>query len=125
MIEADPTEEVAYQFVPTNANDSGLTLQPVRPKAKLDGWVAWNKAMHMFMKIYYMKYPNRCMELLQYINMLNNLSDKFPFHQVYAYDKEFRAKLEWYPAKPWNVIDQQLWSTTLHGIHTLPHRQWK
>ena len=122
LIESDPTEEVAYQFLPTNANDSGLTLQPMRPKAKLDGWVAWNKAMCMFMEIYCMKYPNRCMELLQYIGMLNNLSDKFPFHQVYAYDKELRAELEWYPAKPWNKIDQQLWSTTPHGNHTLPHQ---
>ena len=47
LIEADPTEEVAYQFVPNNTSDSGLTLQPVKPKAKLDGWVAWNKAMHI------------------------------------------------------------------------------
>ena len=64
LIESDPTEEVVYHFVPTNTNDSGLTLQPVRPKVKLDGWVAWNKAMHMFMEIYCMKYPNHCMELL-------------------------------------------------------------
>ena len=74
----------------------------------------------MFMEIYCMKYSNRCMELLQYVGMLNNLSDKFPFYQVYTYDKEFQAEFEWYPTKPWNVIDQQLWSTTLHGIHTLP-----
>ena len=96
---------MAYQFVSTYANDSGLTLQPVRPTAKLDGWVACNKAMRMFMEIYCMKYPNHCMELLQYIGMLNNLSDKFPFHQVYTYDKEFRAELEWCPTKPWNLID--------------------
>ena len=69
-----------------------------------------------------MKYPYSCMQLSQYVGLLNNLSDKFPFHQVYACDKEFRAELEWYPEKTWNVIDQQLWSTTLHGIHTLPHQ---
>ena len=61
-------------------------------------------------------------KLLQYVGLLNNLSDKFPFHLVYAYNKEFRVQLEWYPEKPWNVIDQQLLSTTLHGIHTLPHQ---
>ena len=94
LIEADPTEEVTYQFVPTNTNNTGLTLAPVKPKAKLDGWVAWNKVMRMFMEIYCMKYPNHCMQLLQYVGLLNNLSDKFPFHQVYAYDKEFRAELE-------------------------------
>ena len=29
---------------------------------------------------------------------------------------------QWAPDTPWNVIDQQLWATTLHGIHTLPHQ---
>ena len=80
LIEADPTEEVTYQFVPTNTNTAGLTFAPVKPKAKLDGLVAWNKAMRMFMEIYCMKYPNHCMQLLQYVGLLNNLSDKFPFH---------------------------------------------
>ena len=61
LIEADPTEEVTYQFVLTNTNNTGLTLTPVKTKAKLDGWVAWNKVMRMFMEIYCMKYPNHCM----------------------------------------------------------------
>ena len=50
------------------------------------------------------------MPLLQNSGLLNNLSSKFPFEQVYAYDKEFRADLQWNPDKPWNVIDTQLWS---------------
>ena len=107
LIEADPKEEVTYHFVPstsTNSTSLPITLQPVKPKVKIDGWVTWNKAMHMFIEIYCMKYPGRCMQLLQYTGLLNNLSDKFPFHQVYAYDKEFRAELEWAPDTPWNVI---------------------
>ena len=71
---------------------------------------------------YCMKYPNRYMPLLQYSGLLNNLSNKFPFDQVYAYDKEFRADLQWNQDKPWNVIDNQLWSMCLHGNHTLPHQ---
>ena len=125
LIEADPKEEVTYHFIPltsTNSTSLPITLQPVKPKVKIDGWVTWNKAMHMFIEIYCMKYLGRCMQLLQYTGLLNNLSDKFPFHQVYAYDKEFRAELEWAQDTPWNVIDQQLWATTLHGIHTLPHQ---
>ena len=125
LIEADPKEEVTYHFVPstsTNSTSLPITLQPVKPKVKIDGWVAWNKAMRMFIEVYCMKYPGRCMQLLQYTGLLNNLSDKFPFNQVYAYDKEFRAELEWALDTSWNVIDQQLWATTLHGIHTLPHQ---
>ena len=125
LIKSDPKEEIAYQFVPasnTNSTSLPVTLEPVKPKVKIDGWVTWNKAMCMFIEIYCMKYPEHCMQLLQYTGLLNNLSDKFPFHQVYAYDKEFRAELEWAPDTPWNIIDSQLWETTLHGIHTLPHQ---
>ena len=125
LIKADPKEEVTYHFMPstsTNSTSSPITLQPVKPKVKIDGWVTWNKAMRMLIEIYCMKYPGHCMQLLQYTGLLYNLSDKFPFHQVYAYDKEFRAELEWAPDTPWNIIDQQLWVTTLHGIHTLPHQ---
>ena len=76
----------------------------------------------MFTEIYCMKYPDRSIKLLQYSGHLNNLVGKFPFDQVYAYDKEFRADLEWFPDKPWDQIDQQLWSLTLHGIYTMPHQ---
>ena len=125
LIEANPREEVSYQFVPNTSSNSAsvpVTLEQVKPKVKIDGWVSWNKAMRMFIEIYCMKYPERCMQLLQYSGLLNNLSDKFPFYQVYAYDKEFRAEMEWAPDTPWNIIDSQLWATTLHGIHTLPHQ---
>ena len=69
-----------------------------------------------------MKYPDRSIKLLQYSGRLNNPAGKFPFDHVYAYDKEFRADLESFPDKPWDQIDQQLWSLTLHGIHTMPHQ---
>ena len=106
LIESDPTEEIVYQFVasPNNA----VTLKPAKPKCKLDGWVAWNKAFCMFTEIYCMKYPDRSIKLLQYSGCLNNLAGKFPFDQVCAYDKEFRVDLEWFPDKPWDQIDQQL-----------------
>ena len=106
LIESDPTEEIVYQFVasPNNA----VTLKPAKPKCKLDGWVAWNKAFCMFTEIYCMKYPDRSIKLLQYSGRLNNLAGKFPFDQVCAYDKEFRVDLEWFPDKPWDQIDQQL-----------------
>ena len=120
LIESDPTEEIVYQFVASSNN--AVALKPAKPKSKLDGWAAWNKAFCMFTEIYCMKYPDRSIKLLQYSGRLNNLVGKFPFDQVYAYDKEFRADLECFPDKPWDQIDQQLWSLTLHGIHTMPHQ---
>ena len=114
LIESDPTEEIVYQFVasPNNA----VTLKPAKAKCKLDGWAAWNKAFCMFTEIYCMKYPDRSIKLLQYSGRLNNLAGKFPFDQVYAYDKEFRADLEWFPDKPWDqrpavVVPYSPWHT--------------
>ena len=73
----------------------------------------------MFTEIYCLKYPNKCMQLLQYSGLLNNLVGKFPFSQVYMYDKEFCLELQQLPSTPWNVIDTQLWSKCLHGINTM------
>ena len=120
LIGSDPTEEIVYQFVASS--NSTVALKIAKPKSKLDGWAAWNKAFRMFTEIYCMKYPDRSIKLLQYSGRLNNLAGKFPFDQVYAYDKDFQANLEWFPNKPWDQIDQQLWSLTLHGIHTMPHQ---
>ena len=121
LVHPEQFDDDTYEFV-CSGNNNTLSLCKPKPKNKIDGWITWNRALRAFTEIYCMKYPNRCMPLLQYSGLLNNLSSKFPFDQVYAYDKEFRADLQWNPDKPWNVIDNQLWSMCLHGIHTLPHQ---
>ena len=73
----------------------------------------------MFTEIYCLKNPHKCMELLQYSSILNNLSGKFPFSQVYMYDKKFRLELQQVLSIPWNIIDMQLWSPCLHGVNML------
>ena len=122
LIESDPTEETPYQFVQSTTNPGTLTLAQAKSSCKIDGWVSWNKALQIFTEIYCMKYPNKCMQLLQYSGILNNLSSWFPFDQVYRYDKEFRAELDWHPNKDWHIINTQLWSMALHGVHTLPNQ---
>ena len=122
LIESDPTKETPYQFVQSTTNPGTLTLAQAKSSSKIDGWVCWNKVLRIFTEIYCMKYPNKCMQLLQYSGILNNLSSRFPFDQVYRYDKEFRANLDWYPNKDWNIIDTQLWSMALHGVNTLPNQ---
>ena len=90
---------------------------------KVDGWAMWNKAFRVFTEIYSLKYPAKCIELVQYSGILNNLAGKFPFTQVYNYDKEFRQELEEDLQLPWNKINQQIWAVTLHGIHTINQTQ--
>ena len=87
LIESDPTEETPYQFVQSTTNPGTLTLAQAKSSSKIDSWVSWNKALQIFTEIYCMKYPNKCMQLLQYSGILNNLSSQFPFDQVYRYDK--------------------------------------
>ena len=122
LIESDPTGETPYQFVQSTTNPGTLTLAQAKSSSKIDGWVTWNKALRIFTEIYCMKYPNKCMQLLQYSSILNNMSSRFPFDQVYRYDEEFRADLDWYPNKEWSIIDTQLWSMALHGVNTLPNQ---
>ena len=56
---------------------------------KVDGWATWNKVFRVFTEIYCLKYPTKCIDLVQYSGILNNLAGKFPFAQVYNYNKEF------------------------------------
>ena len=65
LIESDPTEETPYQFVQSTTNPGTLTLAKAKTSSKIDGWVSWNKALRIFTEIYCMKYPNKCMQLLQ------------------------------------------------------------
>ena len=116
MLEKDHFAEQPLQFVNKNGK---VTLSTAPSSVKIETWALWNKAFRMFTEIYCLKYPNKCMELLQYSGLLNNLAGKFPFSQVYMYDKEFCLELQQLPSTPWNVIDTQLWSQCLHGINTM------
>ena len=100
-------------------NTNGLLSFKKAKVNKVDGWALWNKAFRVFTEIYCLKYPAKCIDLVQYSGILNNLAGKFPFAQVYNYDKEFRQELEEEPQLQWNKIDQQIWAVTLHGIHTI------
>ena len=71
--------------------------------------------MHMFTEIYCMKYLEHCMQLLQYTGLLKNLSDKFPFYQVYADDKEFRSIIEFPYGKNLQVTQGECDTTPLFG----------
>ena len=56
---------------------------------KVDGWAMWNKAFRVFIEIYCLKFPARCINIIQYSGILNNLAGKFPFAKVYNYDRQF------------------------------------
>ena len=55
--------------------------------------------MRIYAEIYSCKRPLECVHLLQYIGLLNELSSRFSFNQVYAYDKKFRYARQKDPTK--------------------------
>ena len=120
LLDKDVSAEQPLQFVTKNGK---LVLVKAPVGNKIDSWGKWNKAFRFFTEIYAIKYPFKCMQLVQYAGLLNNLAGKFPFYQVYNYDKEFQRELEQVPGLQWNNIDQQLWSTCLHGVNIMSQNQ--
>ena len=107
----------ANTYFVMQSNNGLLTFKKTKIN-KVDGWAMWNKVFCIFTEIYCLKFPSKCINLVQYIGILNNLIGKFPFVQVYNNDKDFRQQMEEQPDMPWHKIDQQLWSMSLHGINT-------
>ena len=106
----------------TQSNNGLLTFKKTKTN-KVDGWAMWNKAFSIFIEIYCLKFLSKCINLVQYSGILNNLAKKFPFAQVYSYDKDFRQQMQEQPEMPWQKIAQQLWLTSLHGINTINQTQ--
>ena len=61
------------------SNNGLLTFKKTKTN-KVDGWAMWNKVFHIFIEIYCLKFPSKCINLVQYLGILNNLAGKFPFH---------------------------------------------
>ena len=106
LIEQDPMEDKPYTLIDDVRGKLNFTKQ--RTKVKVESWVVWNRAMRIFAEIYSCKKPLECIYLLQYIGLLNELSSRFSFGQVYAYDKKFRYAKQKDPTKVWYLLDQQL-----------------
>ena len=62
----------------TQSNNGLLTFKKTKTN-KVDGLAMWNKAFSIFIEIYCLKFPSKCINLVQYSGILNNLAKKFPF----------------------------------------------
>ena len=106
LIKQDPTEDKPYALIDDVKGRLNFTKQ--RTKVKIESWVMWNRAMRIFAEIYACKKPLECIYLLQYIGLLSELSSRFSFGPVYAYDKKFWYANQKDPTKVWYLLDQQL-----------------
>ena len=110
----NPDEEEEFDLIP----DRSTNKIPIRLTTKhhnINTFSAWNKAFRVLTELLAFKWPNLCLPLVQYSHLINEQAGKFPFTQVYAYDKCFRHQVVADLLTPWNQIDNQLWSRELHG----------
>ena len=113
---SNPDEEEQFDFFPDHVNQR-ISFKLTNKHAQINSFNAWNKAFRVLIELMEAKWNNLCLPMVQYKHIINEQAGKFPFQQVYAYDKHFHWQLAGDPSIPWNQIDNQLWSRELHGVH--------
>ena len=94
---------------------NSITFKVSNKYVNITSFALWNKAFRILIELTACKWPHLCLPMVQYSHFINKQSGKFPFQQVYAYDKKFHHQMSTNPAILWNQIDNQLWSRELHG----------
>ena len=112
----NPDEEEEFDLIP-DRNTNKIAIRLTTKHHNINTFSPWNKAFRVLTELLAIKWPNLCLPLVQYSHLINEQAGKFPFSQVYAYDKHFRHQVAADLLTPWNQIDKQLWSRELHGQH--------
>lgn len=68
----------------------------------------WTSAFHTFMSVYVELHPDDVQDLLAYMELIRSAARDHPVAWR-TYDEEFRTKKAADPARPWGMIDSQLW----------------
>ena len=111
-----PHEEEEYDLFLDKVSNK-ISFRPTTKHHTINMFAAWNRALRVLTKLLAIKWPHLCLQLVQYTHLINKQAGKFPFSQVYAYDKRFWHQISTDPSLPWNQIDNQLWSRELYGQH--------
>ena len=111
-----PEDSKSYEFACSNsANPNRLSLTASKPRGKVDSYTAWNKVFRVYIEIVALKWPDKCLPIVQYSTDINDNDGKFPFGTTYNYNIKFRLRCQDNPALPWNEIDNMLWSKCFAG----------
>lgn len=99
-------DKVAY----TEDERGNLIPQKIRRK-KADLTIElWTSAFHTFISVYVAAHPGELQDLLAYMELIRSAARDHPQSIAWRhYDEEFRSKREADPARPWGMIDNQLW----------------
>ena len=100
----NPDEEEQFDFFPDHINQC-ISFKPSNKHAQITNIATWNKAFRVLIELSALKWPHLCLPMVQYMHIINKESGKFPFAQIYSYDKCFRRQLAGDPTQPWNQIN--------------------
>ena len=110
----NPDEQEQFDLMPDRQTNN-IMLKATNKHVNITSFALWNKAFQILIKLTACKWPQLCLPMVQYSHFINKQSGKFPFQQVYTYNKKFCHQMSTNPSFPWNQIDNQLWSRELHG----------
>ena len=110
----NPDKQEQFDLMPDRQTNN-ITLKASNKHVNITSFTLWNKAFHILIELTTCKWPHLCLPMVHYSHFINKQAGKFPFQQVYAYDKKFHHQMNTNLAIPWNQIDNQLWSRELHG----------
>ena len=85
---SNPDEEEQFDFFPDHVNQR-ISFKLTNKHAQINSFNAWNKAFRVLIELMEAKWNNLCLPMVQYKHIINEQAGKFPFQQVYAYDKHF------------------------------------
>ena len=88
----NPDKEEQFNFFSNRLNQK-ISFKPTNKYAQITSFNAWNKAFHILIELISAKGPHLCLPMVQYMHIINKQAGKFPFNQVYSYDKRFHHQL--------------------------------
>ena len=90
--------------------DGNISFKTVKPKKSNLSIDQWSSAFNVYMSVYILKKPEDIQGLLSYAELIRGAARDHPTSSGWRdYDGEFRSKKEPDPARPWGMIDNQLW----------------
>ena len=92
-------------YVPYKGKDS----------VKINNVKKWEEAFRVYAAIYCQANPSRSVEILQYVDVINQAAIKFPWEKVAKYDFVFRHLMAKKPERSWAKTYTQMWTLELSG----------
>ena len=85
-----------------------LRTKPVRPKP-ITNIEEWSTAFSTYMAVIVEKFPNRALELIEYLRLIRYAASHSPGLGWVAYDHQFRTQAANNKDIYWGTMDMQLW----------------